>query len=626
MKLLTDPVIIIAMGRFYDKLQASNTAARLLAAIGVIFTIGLIGFALFVIFNEEHSPAARPSMADDQERSESLFSFGGPSAQETAQAIALALKGGFLDKRLRPGPEKRQLIKDTAAAYDHNNNLPIWDEDGGAHLLRAILAATPHGIPRDPELIASVEEALSALDSDLPEIKAQADILLSAAFFRYAHTRAYGSTEPKAVSSLIDPAPDSYNFEGALFKAGQDGFAYRNLDPQMKDFHALDLLLARYEKFALQGGFVPIPDGAKLVKGSHDQRVVLLRQRLQQEGFFESEGFFDRWFDTSKAQTNPKTKTDKNAPAEAGPDYFDAALEGSLRRFQTAHGLDADGALGGDTIVALNESAQSKAERIRANMERWRWQPRELGARHVRVNIPAYRAEGWIGDKRAIGVDAIVGQVGRMTPIFSDQIEFIVGNPTWSTPTSILVKDKLPKIRADSGYLYRNDFVVYERATNDVVDPSSVDWNADGVERRYRIVQQPGDGNALGALKIMFPNKYSVYLHGTPSVELFAKTARAFSSGCVRIKSPEKFADWLAEGDTKLTTQAIAEALSDPGTETLHLGEPVPIHLQYFTVFVADDGTPQFRRDIYGIDRAGVAALKEDDEAFAAMKMAQNWP
>ncbi len=167
--------------------------------------------------------------------------------------------------------------------------------------------------------------------------------------------------------------------------------------------------------------------------------------------------------------------------------------------------------------------------------------------------------------------------------------------------------------------------MVYERATNDVVDPSAVDWNAEGVEKRYRIEQQPGDGNALGALKIMFPNKYSVYLHGTPSVELFANSARAFSSGCVRLESPEKFADWLAEGDMKLTKQAIAQALSDPDTETLHLSKPVPIHLQYFTVFVADDGTPQFRRDIYGIDRAGVAALKEDNEAFAALKLAQNW-
>ncbi|MEL7428913.1 MAG: L,D-transpeptidase family protein [Pseudomonadota bacterium] len=265
-----------------------------------------------------------------------------------------------------------------------------------------------------------------------------------------------------------------------------------------------------------------------------------------------------------------------------------------------------DGVAGPATIRAMNHSVDDRIAQIITNMERWRWLPRELGTKHVFVNQAAFslhiRNDGRITDQRKV----IIGKEFHKTPMFSDRIRYAEFNPTWTVPTSIAGRAILPKLKQSPSYLEANDYKLFTSWKPDAPAMSaySIDWNSINPKRfPYRIVQMPGKKNALGQVKFMFPNKHAVYLHDTSQRELFSRTRRAYSSGCIRVHRPMEFAEKLFASSGNLSSGKIDSILESRKTTRVNLAKPIPVHLTYFTVWVNEEGVPNFYEDIYGRDR-----------------------
>ncbi len=253
----------------------------------------------------------------------------------------------------------------------------------------------------------------------------------------------------------------------------------------------------------------------------------------------------------------------------------------------------------------LADAKGGKAQQIIVNMERWRWLPRNLGERHVMVNQAAFEMyiveNGKTVDRRRV----VVGKPFHKTPMFSHAIEYAEFNPTWTISRSIAGNEFLPKLKKDPGYLERNNYKLYTSWEADApsMNANTVDWNSVNPKKfPYRIVQQPGENNALGNVKFIFPNKYEVYLHDTQSKNLFSESSRAFSHGCIRVENPLEFAEKLYAGEGTLNSSKIKELVSSEETKRVDMKEPIPVHLAYFTVWIDDSGDAKFHKDVYGRD------------------------
>jgi murein L,D-transpeptidase YcbB/YkuD len=247
-------------------------------------------------------------------------------------------------------------------------------------------------------------------------------------------------------------------------------------------------------------------------------------------------------------------------------------------------------------------------------MERWRWLPLDLGARHILVNMANFELDLVEGESVVMVMRVIVGKGYRRTPVFSDKITYLVLNPFWHVPPGIAIKDKLPLIKKDPDYLSKQHMRLLQGwgAETKEIDPKTIDWSTVSAKNfHFRLRQDPGPMNALGRVKFMFPNRFNVYLHDTPSKDLFEKTTRTFSSGCIRIEKPIELVEYLLRDDPRWTHENIVAALEKTEEITIQLRSPVPIHLLYWTAFVENDGLVHFRDDIYGRDRRLDQALRK---------------
>jgi L,D-transpeptidase YcbB len=281
-----------------------------------------------------------------------------------------------------------------------------------------------------------------------------------------------------------------------------------------------------------------------------------------------------------------------------------------VRRFQERHGLTADAVIGPGTLAALNVPVSARIDQLRVNMERARWVMHELKGDFVLVDVAGFDVTLFRDEDAVWTSKVIVGRPFRETPIFKSLITYVVFNPTWTIPPTILVKDKLPILQKDPGYLQRNNIRVID-ASGREVDPYSVNWKAYGAGRLppYQLQQAPGEDNALGLVKIMFPNPYSVYLHDTPTKSLFDKDERTFSSGCIRVQKPLELAERVLNDPERWNGATIAEVLAAKTTKTVNLAKPVPVLILYWTAQPTADGLVLFRNDVYGRDPPTLAAL-----------------
>jgi murein L,D-transpeptidase YcbB/YkuD len=424
-----------------------------------------------------------------------------------------------------------------------------------------------------------------------------ADILLTDAFFTLAgHLRA-GRVNPENLYpswAAFGHAPDLI---GALNRALTSGSLRQELKRQLPPhsrYHKLQEAYEHYEQIARLGGWPRVPAGENLEYGDRSERVLALSQRL------------------AVSRDLPLGPWSTISPR------FTERVETAVRRFQERHGLRVDGIVGPRTLAALNVSAEERAVQTALNLERWRWIPRDLGSPHVRVNVADFRlvfqdADGFEWEQRVI-----VGKTARRTPVFSDQITYLVLNPAWNVPRSIMIKDILPQVVKNPEYLEKNSMTLLSGWGEgaEEIDPQSITWQEVDISSfPYRLRQEPGPDNALGRIKFMFPNPFSVYLHDTPHKTLFERVSRDFSSGCIRLEQPLRLALDLLEPDPEWDLPALQEALASKETRIVRLSRPVPVHLLYWTAWVNDAGQVNFREDIYNRDRKLQVALARNSPA-----------
>jgi hypothetical protein len=350
--------------------------------------------------------------------------------------------------------------------------------------------------------------------------------------------------------------------------------------------------LGRYRTVAERGGWPTVPAGPLLKKGDSGRRVAILRMRListDEYGYLTAKAF----------------------------GLFDDDLEQAIRNFQERHGLEADGIVGPKTFAALNVPVEQRLRQMRINMERWRNVSRKLGERYILINSANFELKMIENEQTIASMRAVVGRPDRPTPVLSSEITHIVFNPYWYIPTVIVLEDLLPKIKKDEEYLNRENIEVFKRSNGHIleVDQEIIDWSTvTATTFNYKLRQDPGPQNALGRVKFIFPNNFSIYIHDTPARELFRKAKRSFSSGCIRIEQPVDLAEHLLRsdsGDRTLTREEILARLDSGVRRRVRLPEPIPVHIVYCTAWVDDKGSVQFRDDIYGRDMVVRTALNE---------------
>lgn len=531
-------------------------------------------------------------------------------------AIETAVMSDWFEAELN-GEMSESVSEVARRAYIQRMFQPIWTRQGAESLQNAAGDLFEHGLASDEVLDSDLEQLIDKrFSAGSKDEQAEADLALTAAWLRIASAISGGlSDEGKAVTSNYGSAKMTL-VSKKLLEAGQGRtLSFQDFESGYPQYAALKGALAQYRDIRDAGGWLAIPDGESVEAGDSDPRIPAIRERLSVEGYIEAPENTEQMLlaDAGKLQNvsiqkrNPEadgdrrtnlfatTSVEKSTP---DPTLYSEDLVEAVQTFQQRHGIEPDGVIGPKTLSALNESVESKIARIADSMERWRAQG-PADAHYIWANIPSYTVEGWNGDQREIAMKSVVGMASRATPTFNDEIEYTVANPRWYAPVSIVAKDKLPKLRRDPSYAKRANFKIYDRSSGAEVSAYSVDWNDPSSASNYRLVQQPGSSNALGQLKIIFPNQYSIYLHGTPSTHLFDRAERAFSSGCIRLEQPEKMAEWVASYDGDERLNEVRDALSTTRNTRVDFQSRMPIHITYMTVTVNDDGTVNFWRDIY---------------------------
>lgn len=389
----------------------------------------------------------------------------------------------------------------------------------------------------------------------------------------------YLPRRPKPLCAALAGAADAPDI--AIYLAG---FA-----PKSPEYARLKATLARYRDLAAAGGWTSVSAsaGAALKVGMRDPRVGELRRALAE-------------------------RADGTGETAGEQELFDFDLETALRRFQTRHGLAADGVFGPATQAALDVPVEARIRQIVRNLERRRSMPDELGRRHLLVNLADFTLTLADGPRIVFEARVIVGAPYQRSPVFSVAVTAVELNPYWRVPDRIARLELLPHIQGDPNYLADNNLQVLtiRNGRTVVVDPETVDWSALGPDRfPYLLRQEPGLENALGRIKLQMPNRWDVYLHDTPARELFERTVRSFSHGCIRVQNPFDLAALLVGPDTGWDRGALYEAAANGERRMLRLKEPVPVHIVYLTARINRDGSVHFRDDVYGRDRALDAAL-----------------
>ncbi len=513
------------------------------------------GFALSPL-HEAGDPAVEPLDAV-------LDALPAPARSELSTALEATL-AALVAENVKTSPigagdwrAAREAIKAFYAARDF---APVWVTEQGLtpaadSALARLAQADVDGL--DLSAFALPKGPLADLS---PARLAETEAVLSQAVVAYAMQASGSRVAPGRISPAIAARPsvaDPGQALAAVAVAPDPGAALEAFNPQQKSYLELRDQLTRLRAGAPVAA-PRIPTGPILGIGMADPRVALVRARLG-------------------VGADPNAKN---------PLVYDTRLASAVAAFQRESGLPANGALTPATAEALSGNPATRREAmILANMEMWRWEPRAMGEERVEINIPDYSLKVMDGEDLVHEARVIVGKPDTPTPIFSNEIRYILVNPIWRVPDSIIKKEMAPKLAEDPDYLTRRGFEVSR------------------VGNRLVVRQPPGEANALGRILFMFPNEHAVYLHDTPARGLFAASRRAFSHGCVRVDQPMRLAELFMGGAPAGWTTGRLQSLLGATERTVFLPHTIPIHLEYFTEFVDESGALQDREDIYGITR-----------------------
>lgn len=347
------------------------------------------------------------------------------------------------------------------------------------------------------------------------------------------------------------------------------------------NYYKLQEALSRYEVISGKGGwdFLSVAKG-KTILETNDPVFSLLRKRLENENYLYTKNVLY-------------------------PDSFDADLKNALKLYQVNNGLMANGILEATTIASLNITVEDRIKQIKLNMERWKHLPNNLGKHYLFVNTADFSLIAVKNDTVALKMKTIVGRSYRKTPVFSAKLTHIVFNPTWNIPPNILKKDILPQVKKDIKYLEKKHIRVFRTdsfGNKKQISAAEINWNQLIDNSPLEFVQDPGPENAMGAVKFVFPNRYYVYMHDTPSKDLFEEPEPMYSSGCIRLSKAVDLARHLLENEKSWTDEKVSQVLKSGKMYSVYIENPIDVYIQYFTAWVDDNGTLQFRKDIYNRD------------------------
>jgi murein L,D-transpeptidase YcbB/YkuD len=506
-----------------------------------------------------------------------------PPQIQTVAGVPSAVIDSAIGRRLsgqRPKEVPANRWEHVQRLYKAYDGRALWMESEGPNrprtnaLLQAVASADSDALRLDAyplsELVQTISEVRQTKTPTAEQL-ANADVLLTTAYIALSEDLLSGQTNPKELAQdwHIDTGREQLDSAVALsLRSDSLGEGIALMRPQDEDYAALQKEMGRFREIVNKGGWPQVPAGKALKRGEHDSpaRLAALRSRLAAEGFLADSS------DTTAAE---------GAATSSTTSVYDRALAGAVAEFQAHHGIVVDSMLGEETLQSLNVPADYRLAQIAANLERYRWLPRNLGQRYIFVNVPAFRLQAYDSGQKVLEMKVIVGQEyeGKKTPVFADSMETVVFRPYWNITPAIQRTEIAPKAAANPGYLAANNMEYYK----------------DGGVTRIR--QRPGGKNSLGLVKFLFPNDFNIYLHDTPNHELFDKDVRAFSHGCIRLEKPDELAQYVL-GWPLEKVQAYEQGEDN---RSVRLPHKLPVYITYFTTYTRD-GQLYFGNDLYGRD------------------------
>ena len=454
--------------------------------------------------------------------------------------------------------------------YTQRQHAPAWVDhrrptDKAAKVIALLNTARQHGY--DPADYAAADllemsQAVEKIDKQSPERLdrlAEFDARMTAGLLAFGRDIAIGRQHGDANWKARRAAPD---LVAAVSKAADDPDDFvERVRPPHAEYVALQKALDDLNGQKAKGGWVKVPT---------TRSVNELKQRLTASGHMKADD-----------------------------------LQAAVKSFQELHSLPATGVVDDKTLAAINVPLDWRIHQVAINLQRWRYMPDDLGARHFLVNIPYFHLIARESGKPVMDIRVVVGKPGNNTPIFSEDMESVVFSPYWNIPDTIAENETAPAVARDPNYLAKQGIEILRVSSKgtETINSSDVNWESADAVKGLVFRQKPGDGNALGHVKFLFPNPYNVYLHDTPADSLFAKPGRAFSHGCVRVEEPETLAKYVLKDYPEWDDESIFAAMRAGVEKHVKLKTKIPVHITYFTAWVDENGGLHFQPDIYGYDK-----------------------
>jgi L,D-transpeptidase YcbB len=514
----------------------------------------------------------------------------------------IAASGHLADLRSPDFPDYAEWIE---SLYASNAGAELWLREGeptnqAASMIALFQDAAAEGLnPEDydasrwNERLEQLKQRGGSGSSDEVE---RLDIAITVSAMRYVSDLHFGRLNPGLFHSRLDPEHERFDLPDLLRQLTSSSDVpglVRSLDPPFDGYRRTLSALRAYEELArLPDIQIPAGPGKTIDPGKPYDGTSQLDALLRRLGDLP-----------------------ENAPP-SDPGVYRGALVDAVKRFQARHGLDADGRIGAGTLKHLNTPLSQRVRQLQFTLERWRWVPHNFSRPPIVVNIPEFRLRGMDSSYHTeLEMKVVVGKAyGHETPVFASTLNEVIFRPYWNVPKSILYKELIRDIVRDRGYLKKNDYEVV--TWDDTVVMQGEDVSDDILKQlrngKLTVRQVPGDKNALGLVKFVFPNEHDVYMHGTPARSLFARSRRDFSHGCIRVEQPEALAEWvlrgMGHGQSTWTRESITDAMHESETQHVQLRTGIPVLIVYATA-VALEGETRFFEDIYGQDAAMEAAL-----------------
>ena len=522
---------------------------------------------------------------------------GADTGQALHDALAQLLENhptAALDM-ITTGKDPATIDRALLSLYIKKNIQPLWIKNNrpdsrAQALLQTLQESTQDGLNPDDYQVA---EILTIWPKNDAASLARLDVLLTLVLGRYVADMREGSSDPcllnpKLFAAARDHEVDILQVVNEALQSEDLGAFLKNQAPSHEAYRGLRKALAAYRLLQQDGGWTTIAAGPTIRPGMSDPRIPLIAERLAKTGELE--------------------------PAAGTGTKYDGKLIAAVKSFQNHFLLEPDGLIGKKTLAAMNIPLSQLIKRIILNMERWRWLPHRLNGKRIFVNIAGFQLFGATDEKIEITMPVIVGKVYHKTPVFTGSMRYLEINPFWNIPDSIAVNEMVAHMQKDPDYLSKKNIRIFEGWQENApeIDPADIDWQTIGKGiKRYRLRQDPGPDNALGRIKFMFPNVNNIYLHDTPAHELFLKTTRDFSHGCIRVSRPLELGEYLLENNKKpLKVEELKELVKSSKRKVILLDRQLPVHILYRTVRASTaTGELFFYPDVYQRDALLAKAL-----------------